>query len=369
MKLINEIHAVLDGKYTIQEKLQKLAEIKTENRPGAKKCANMIALYRGRIAYKKQTIKDRLNSKNANTKKSIGDRFSRWAKNYPMAYEAFKKIGWPEDVANTDEARAEYSTRLRKVCGDYIQFKEDTGLSIPFYGQKKSVEECQKNKSVTGYQARKIYCEVQGHIFVVDHTETTDFNAYSKGYRFPKVTVDARWVAVYNGGKRVADIDLDSFQGNYLFKAIVGYLNIEKVKVPPSLKNVQLNEYYDVNLVRSLGSVQIYLRTFCGELVDFCAVSGGTTYHAPTQAKSIEGLRNKLASDKKIEEDMGKAVNAAYLHKRYGFCMTGMYVFACENGLDFNGEYTLAQIRDIVMMDKTYNKKYANELAKINIKV
>ncbi len=93
----------------------------------------------------------------------------------------------------------------------------------------------------------------------------------------------------------VGSVQISSFRGHWLIRAIAELLNLEKVRVPRALRSVQAGAYFSIKQVRRLGRVRIYQRSLAGQPIDYCAVFGNESYHANTVREAIAGLRLRLA--------------------------------------------------------------------------
>lgn len=216
------------------------------------------------------------------------------------------------------------------------------------------------------------YINFGPHVLRITWDETSDWDYYSKSYGRPKNTYTNRRVellAPSSTGNYFAitkTYDVDKFAGKFLVEAIAAFTGTAKVAVPKKLRPVQLNPYFEVALVKDIAGVQVYTRSIAGILVDYCAVRQGATYHAETARQAIDGLRKKLQAKAEHETEI---INYA-LGRRMGFCDAGMRQFADDNGLDVDGSYSRAELRNIVIQRRELNaSKYRRELAQIGISI
>ena len=214
------------------------------------------------------------------------------------------------------------------------------------------------------------YVVIGDFIAKVTCDEDVEWGVYAKSYKYPKVTITNRRVellALSHFGqyiKVVTVVYLDSFRGNFLVNAVAKLLNLAPVAVPKHLKPVQLNPYFGVEPIRNINGVIIYIRTFGGYAVDYCAMTKGVTYHASTEKSAIDGLRKKLQA--KVAFD-SEAISYE-TGRKMGFCHLGISQFAEDNDLDIDGEYTRAELRNTVIKKRQLNvNKYRQELAKLGI--
>mgnify|MGYP001338094570 CR=1 FL=1 len=203
--------------------------------------------------------------------------------------------------------------------------------------------------------------------------EDRSYSRYSKQWHRnhgPAITISNRrierleYAAEAPGGYRIAStIPVEAFRGNYLINAIARDLQIEPVKYPKHLRSVQLNPYFVIEHIRTIAGVALYRRTFAGQLVDYCILSNGETYHAPSISEAIAGLRKKRRASADYERqtlDMDYALSI-------GFCRAGVEQFCDDYGLDCDGAYTRAELKRIVTAGNGRAKKYRAELAKAGI--
>ena len=202
----------------------------------------------------------------------------------------------------------------------------------------------------------------------------SDWNYYSRRYNRPKNTYSNRRVELltfsYDGdsnGIKIVDVyHVNAFRGPFLIDAIAHLFNLRPVKVAKGLKKVQLNDYFEITLLRNVCGVQIYSRSVAGQLVDYCALYHNTTYHASTVAAAVAGLKNKIRERAEYE---GEIINYEAARK-LGFCDAGIRSFATDNELDINAQYTRAELRNIVLRRRELNyDKYRDELRRIGINI
>jgi hypothetical protein len=62
-------------------------------------------------------------------------------------------------------------------------------------------------------------------------------------------------------------------------------------------------------------------------------------------------------------------LTAGFLHRKYGFCETGIAAFAGDYNLDYNGRYTVGYLRQAIAIQgsKPSLKSYGRELKQINV--
>lgn len=201
----------------------------------------------------------------------------------------------------------------------------------------------------------------------------SDWNYYSKRYNRPKNTYSNRRVELLTfgpesiGGGKIVDVyHVNAFRGPFLIDAIVRFCNLRPVKVAKGLRKVQLNDYFEITLLRDVCGVQIYSRSIAGQLIDYCALYHNTTYHAATVAATVAGLKNKIREHAAHE---GEIINYEAARK-LGYCDTGIRNFATDNELDIDAQYTRAELRNIVLRRRELNyDKYRDELRTLGINI
>jgi hypothetical protein len=378
-KVVAEVKAVLNAELSIKDKKTALSKISLAGRPGCGDAELMIKNYNYQIRTKKEKLK-------ANFPKGKQKaRFSYRFDNYLMTLgkssivqmaitNAKQKMG----LSTASDVKREKANEFRALVLNEIKAVADfeaTGLPLRFMGKQQTIETVQNNKSVDAYKATPMYAQVGNTYFVVRHDETEDWDKYSKSWHNahgPYREITDRYVTAYQNGSILTSIHLNSFAGNFLFNAIVEALKVQKVKVAKELKAVQLVEYFGVKPLKSINNVALYERTLAGETVDYCAVANGVTFHALTIDAAISGLREKLEKAAKVETERidreNTVLNYAYVHEKYGFCESGTRSFCELNGLDFDGEYTLRQVREALVKNREANcSRYKAELKQIGI--
>jgi hypothetical protein len=199
----------------------------------------------------------------------------------------------------------------------------------------------------------------------------TDWDHYAKNYGFAKNTTSNRMVVFKTIGKlgeikTIFEYPLTSFSGNFMEKAIAAFQRIDKVKCPKALKPIQLADYFHVLETKSINGYRLFHRYIGAILWDHAILDTktGNTYHAYTDDKLIPGLRNKISAKLEKENELISKQTGFSL----GFCQTGMKQFCDDNSIDYEGEYTRSELRNIVIQKRTVNvNRYRNELKRIGI--
>lgn len=205
----------------------------------------------------------------------------------------------------------------------------------------------------------------------VDWSEDHDWNFYAKKYGRPKSTYSDRAVVFQTVGKlgKFEDIfrfDLTSFSGNFMEKAIAAFFKVGKVKCVKELKPVQLADYFSLNETHQINGYRLFERKI-GKLGWDYAIfdtKTGNTFHSYDAKTLVSGLRAKIQAKLDVEyETITKQTGFGL-----GFCETGMKQFCEDNGVDFEGEYSRKDLRNIVLQKRDLNcRKYRIELRKIGI--
>ena len=194
-----------------------------------------------------------------------------------------------------------------------------------------------------------------------------DNNYYSKTWHRAhggKKSVDARIVQIRKWtpeGIINKDSHISTWAGNWLINGLVNAGIVTPVKLPKSLKSVQLNTAFNVRLIRTVLGVSVYERTFADCHYDYCAVAGNVTFHGSSIRDCLKGLHKKtteikIAKETPINWDLCKSL---------GFCDTGIEEFCSDFGLDLKGNYSPEKINDIVKTDLSKASKYEQELKKV----
>lgn len=361
------------------EKLETLSFIDFTGRPGRKKaeeiynayCCKFTQFTNGKSTGKRprglkiKTKKDWVNSFNSYlyqiSPDCIVNLFS-----YCEKYDVKNRMDLKKYANNIrqDVIEKQNIAAIEKAKKTY--FVKLSGLPSHFFGNEKRILEVQENKASNSYKGKTIYCIVNGHYITVSQEESEDWNAYSKGWHNthgPKRTIENRRVNFFKGGKFLFSKNVNSFAGNYLVDAIVSGLNIPVQKIK-GLAKVQLNKYFSVSLVRKVFNVEIFERKLADAHIDFCAFYNNETFHASTVPGTIAGLQRKLKANVYFDrEKINK--NIGY---KLGFCETGMKSFCEDNNINFEGEYSRKDLRNITITNRNLNcEKYSSELRKIGI--
>lgn len=386
-KLVQEVNAIIsDVKLSYLQKCKILSEIETDKRPGKQIADDLIYSFtKKKREYKK--LEERV--KDNRTSQSWAQRFLQRTREegytpsrqfYISDVTDLKNLSYPHlfDIerfsAQLKKSQKEIILGLREEVKKekervqkFVDFEKETGLNRSFFGKERGIFEVQENKASNAYKSSKMYARFGEYYITVTQEESEDWEAYSKSWHSahgPKRTIEGRDINFYRDGKKESSIPVNSFAGNYLINAIVSKLNLPKIKVQKELKKVQLIDQAEVILVRNILSTKIYKRTIAGASLDFCAVHEGETFHAQSISKTIEGLQKKVKSEKYFEREMISKEDGFKL----GFCETGMRSFCEDNNLDYEGEYSRKDLRNIAVSNRSVNcQKYAYELKKIGI--
>ena len=147
-------------------------------------------------------------------------------------------------------------------------------------------------------------------------------------------------------------------RGNWMLKIISDLLQIAPDR-QRGLSHIQLDPHYRISIIRKIAGIEIWSRTLAGEPVDYCAVQGKDTYHAPTQREAVRGLARKIATPGTRRE----AINMDYALS-LGYCRTGIEQFCDDYGLDADKTYSRAEIQALIVAGNGRAEKYQRELAK-----
>lgn len=386
-KLVQEVNAIIgDVKLSYLQKCKILSEIETDKRPGKQIADDLIFSFtKKKREYKKmnERVKDNRSSKSwaqrflqrtkdegytASRQFNISDVSDLKSLSYPHLFHIERYS------VQLKERQKEIIFGLRKVVKEekervqkFIDFEKETGLNRAFFGKEKSLFEVQENKASNAYRAPNMYARFGEYYITVTQEESEDWEAYSKAWHRahgPKRTIESRDINFYKDGKKESSVSVNSFAGNYLINTIVSKFNLPKIKVSKELKKVQLIDQASVILIRTILSTKIYKRTLAGTDLDFCAVHEGETFHAETISNAIQGLQKKIKAEKYFEKEIISKEDGFKL----GFCESGMKSFCEDNNLDYGGEYSRKDLRNIAVSNRNINcQKYSFELKKLGI--
>lgn len=160
-----------------------------------------------------------------------------------------------------------------------------------------------------------------------------------------------------NGKLHIATIKFGAWRGNILLAAIK---TSEAFAAPKSSipMSIRLDKFYDAKKIGNKMGVEIFERTLLGAVADYCAVTGGHTYHAESPRAAVRGLHKKMqAAAKKHNEPITWA-----LGKKLGFCEAGMVAFCEAFGLDTSGSLSPVTLEGIIKSDLSKARRFENEL-------
>lgn len=289
------------------------------------------------------------------------------ASNAEQAYKMLNEMSNKQYKALIDsieiDASKKYNSHLEKQNA-IEKFKYETGLPASYFGAEPDL--CAFIHSST----QPFVCKIKGLYIIGIETEGKDWNYYSKAWHRahgPKRWIESRELQVYQPGKgQIASIPVERWGAKNIVEALAGYFKLQKQPCPKGRKPVQMNDYFTIRLDHRINGYEIYERLFADTHVDWCIFDTKTknTYHSAKQEELVPGLRNKLQA--KLDREFETITKATGF--TLGFCETGMRNFCDDNDLDFDGEYSRRDMRNIVIKKRELNyRKYRSELAKIGI--
>lgn len=257
----------------------------------------------------------------------------------------------------------------RKYLSDkyFNDFVQKTGLLEKLIGMEREITDLINKKE--GYTRT-------GNTYI-------GYYKYGKNYNSPYHLIMTRKKAIDSQPEVLCDNSIYHYHKTWLEKTIADNdSTFIKPKVSADLKDVQGIGYYDVVPEGQQDDIEIYRNTFMGLTVGYCARKQGITYHDDTLDATLEGLHNKLTQMEELitpnndpaippEENpqMNIPLTTMLLHKRLGYCLTGISAFCEDYNLDYEGTYTASQLRLIVreIGHQPSVHRYRQELRKINV--
>ncbi len=360
-KALQEIQSVIsDTAKTYPEKVKLLRSLSLDKRPGKAEAEQLILAF----AQKYDDYR---------AKKALifaPQRKRDWKTNFLQYLRKIAPDVFPDTIFWKYKGVQKHACQIRQeIIGlqrPYTEAKAKkeaftlaTGLPASYMGLEKSLLGLQNTQNG--------YTRINGYIFTVDWDDVKDWEYYSKTWHNkygPKVTTGNRRVVVRKDGKVIDTLPLENFKGNYLVNTVITYLRLPKIKVDSKLKPVQLNPYFGIRLLHSVGKAAIYARELSGHIVDFCAVWQGETYHALTPKEAIEGVKTKIKFHLVFQTEK---LNYDYA-RELGFCHQGITDFCELNGLDIQATYTRQELRNVVLANRKENcARFGAELRKVNL--
>jgi hypothetical protein len=259
-----------------------------------------------------------------------------------------------------------YSGRILRM----LQTKKENAKKWQELRQKSiSLPEALTRTYKASWDSTATYIIFGQNILRVTWDQKSDWDYYSKKYGRPKNTYTNRRVELltsYSFGSPVKTYYVEKFIGPFIIDAIASFTGIKKIMVPKHLRPVQLNPYFEIELMRDIFGIQIYARSIAGEIIDYCAMRQKMTYHAETVLDAVAGLKVKLQA----KADQETQILDYKVARKMGFCDAGIRQFVSDNELDIDGQYTRAELRNIVIKRRQLNvDKYKQELARMGIRI
>lgn len=236
--------------------------------------------------------------------------------------------------------------RAQALCREDFRYMEDipqhyltefsryTGLPAEFYGRQVSLAALKESK------ASFHYCRIGTTYIGLYKTDSY----HNDSYRLMMTRAANRYI----GAEQVFDKPVGTFHRTWLEKLVAENDPLfRKPKVDAALRDVQAVGYYGVELLRTAMGASFYRNTFMGEAVGYCIRKAGMTYHDDSFDELIPGWRKKWEQMHLTQnDDPTKKIDADTLHRRLGYCRTGIAAFAQDYGLDPKGSYTVAELRE-----------------------
>ncbi|WP_303067690.1 hypothetical protein [Alistipes indistinctus] len=240
----------------------------------------------------------------------------------------------------------------------FTDFCHKTGLPEEFWGGEVSLMSLKNNR------VSYTYCCVGDTVIGFYHEER-----YSNS---PAHLIMTRRVSRYMKPELVFDIVVGTYHKTWFEKIVADNdPQFVKPKADKTLRDVQAVCYYGVEKLKQLGRTEIYRNTFLGQTIGYCARRHDLTYHADNCNELIEGLKYKIRGMAVPENltELNCMWTADLLHSKFGFCYTGMGIFAEEYGLDISGAYSVKQLRQVVQEkgQRPSLSRYSRELKKIAV--
>lgn len=258
--------------------------------------------------------------------------------------------------------RRGYYTKYLPV-NHFTEFRKKTGLSENFMGGEVDFITLKNQRAFFSY------CRL-GNLFLGLHNGG---EWYERKYHLVITRVEKE-----KEPEVLFDSRITTFHKTWLEKSIAeSDPCFTKPVVDPSLKDVQGVSYYGMEFIENTDGFNVYRNTFYGITVGYCVKKDGLTCHADTVNHAMNGWEQKVNCEKQAEEAPqpsasefeDRMVTACLLHKKYGFCELGMTAFANDYGLDYDGRYTIGELRQIVTLQgrKPSVNQYHRELRRINV--
>lgn len=238
------------------------------------------------------------------------------------------------------------------------EFTMRTGLPKEFFGGQVTL------KQLKDQRIRCTYAKV-GDTYIGIYKESIYDESATE-------VIMTRYTSSYEQPQQVFRKTVGTFHKTWLEKMISDSDPLfAKPKVSPSLRAVQSLSYYGVREIGLKEGIMVYANTFLDEVMGYCAVQDGITYHDNTIHIAVRGLKIKLGhiKDEVVSLDSTISYTAEMLHQKYNYCYIGMTAFAEDYGLDINGTYTLEQLKLAVKAQGIKNsaRSYRSELRKIRV--
>lgn len=266
-----------------------------------------------------------------------------------------------DSIKESGYCRGSYTKDL--PVNHFTEFRKKTGLSENFMGGEVDFNTLKYQRAFFSY------CRL-GNLFLGLHNGG---EWYERKYHLVITRVEKE-----KEPEVLFDSRITTFHKTWLEKSIAesdpGFV---KPVVDPSLKDVQGVSYYGVEFIENTDGFDVYRNTFYGITVGYCVKKDGLTYHDDTVNHAMNGWEEKVNSEKQAEEAPQTSapafedtiLTARLLHKKYGFCELGMTAFANDYSLDYDGRYSISELRQIVTLQgrKPSVNTYHRELRRINV--
>ena len=245
-----------------------------------------------------------------------------------------------------------------------------------FESQSVSISSIESSKK-DGYYHLGMYV-----VYIKEHG-TWDNNRYSKAYHrqyggvWEREKIEVKIYKKSGATIRCTTHLIDSFRGKWLTKLLIGEgivkenrersaITLDRLHSARRVKDIELKN------LESENKIFLYERYIIkGQIEDYVAVKGGTTYHDKNPRLAIKCLNEKIATKKREQQARGihRVITREFVSKKMNFCQSGINSFLSKIGFEFPEEIDEIKTVDLIKKIKATKKadlsQFAEEISRL----
>ena len=227
------------------------------------------------------------------------------------------------------------------------------------------------------------YYHVGMYVVYIKEHGTWDNERYSKSYHnkyggvWEREKIEVKIYKKRGDAISCTTHSIDSFRGKWLTKLLIidgivkekrerSAITLDKLHSARRVKDIELKN------LESENKIFLYERYIIkGQIEDYVAVKGGTTYHDKNPRLAIKCLNEKIATKKREQQARGihRVITREFVSKKMNFCQSGINSFLSKIGFEFPEEIDEIKTVDLIKKIKATKKadlsQFAEEISRL----